>query len=159
MLTLARHPITRHVGPTLLIAVAAFGLFTIVLGVTRVFAVAFVAMLLLTGADAISVFIRGTIVPLAVTAGTRGRVLAVEAVFIGASNELGAFESGVAGELLGPSAAVALGGLATIAVAIAWWTLFPALRRVDRFTDVMATTDTSTTVTSTTTDTGTPRPR
>jgi MFS family permease len=135
MLSLARRPITRHVGRTLLLAVAAFGLFTVVLGLTRSFVVAFVAMLALTGADAISVFIRGTIVPLAVTAELRGRVLAVEAVFIGASNELGAFESGVAGELLGPAAAVALGGLATIAIAAAWWVLFPALRRVDRFAD------------------------
>jgi MFS family permease len=138
MLSLARRPVTRHVGRTLLVAVAAFGLFTVVLGLTRSFAVAFAAMLVLTGADAVSVFIRATIVPLAVTAELRGRVLAVEAVFIGASNELGAFESGVVGELLGPAAAVALGGLATMAIALGWWLLFPALRRVDRFTDVAA---------------------
>ena len=60
-------------------------------------------------------------------------MLAVETVFIGASNELGAFESGVAGQFLGPAAAVALGGVATIAIAGLWWTLFPALRKVDRF--------------------------
>lgn len=135
MLTLARRPITRHVGRALLLAVAAFGLFTVLLGLTRSYAVAFLAMFALTGADAVSVFIRGTIVPLAVTAELRGRVLAVEAVFIGASNELGAFESGLAGELLGPATAVALGGLATIAIALAWWALFPALRRLDRFAD------------------------
>ncbi|MPY95725.1 MAG: MFS transporter [Acidimicrobiia bacterium] len=138
MLGLARRPVTRHVGRTLLVAVGAFGLFTVVLGLTRTFAVAFVAMVALTGADAVSVFIRGTLVPLAVTAETRGRVLAVEAVFIGASNELGAFESGVAGELLGPAGAVVLGGLATVAVAVGWWALFPSLRRVDRFRDVVA---------------------
>ena len=88
---------------------------------------------MLSGADAISVFIRSTLVPLVTPADKRGRVLAVETVFIGASNELGAFESGVAGQLLGPAAAVALGGVATIAIAGLWWTLFPALRKVDRF--------------------------
>jgi hypothetical protein len=65
----------------------------------------------------------------------RGRVLAVENVFIGASNELGAFESGVAGQLLGTAGAVGLGGVATLAVAGTWWVLFPALRDVDRFPD------------------------
>jgi len=132
-LFLARRPITRRVGRTLLIAVAVFGIGTIVLGLTRSYVVAFGALLLLAGADALSVFIRSTLVPLATPRATRGRVLAVETVFIGASNELGAFESGVAGQLLGPAAAVALGGVATIAIAGLWWTLFPALRNVDRF--------------------------
>jgi MFS family permease len=136
-LWLARRPITRHVGHRLLYAVALFGLVTIVLGVTRSFAVAFLAMAVLTGADAVSVFIRSTLVPLAVSTDMRGRVLAVENVFIGASNELGAFESGVAGELLGTSAAVVLGGAATMAIAVGWWTLFPALRRVDTFESVV----------------------
>jgi hypothetical protein len=63
----------------------------------------------------------------------RGRVLAVEGVFIGASNELGAFESGVAGQILGAAGAVVLGGAATLAVALAWVSAFPALRSVDRF--------------------------
>jgi hypothetical protein len=63
-------------------------------------------------------------------------VLAVENVFIGASNELGAFESGVAGQLLGVAAAVTLGGVATIAVAGLWWVGFPALRRIERFSDL-----------------------
>ena len=132
-IALARRPITRHVGRVLLLVVAAFGLFTIVLGLTRSFAVAFVAMAALTGFDAVSVFIRATLVPLVVTADTRGRVLAVENVFIGASNELGAFESGVAGQALGTTAAVVLGGVATIGIAGAWWVLFPTLRNTDRF--------------------------
>jgi MFS family permease len=132
-LVLARHPITRRVGRTLLVAVAVFGAGTIVLGVTHSYVIAFSALLVLSGADALSVFIRSTLVPLVTPRATRGRVLAVETVFIGASNELGAFESGVAGQLLGPAAAVALGGVATIAIAGVWWTLFPALRRVDRF--------------------------
>jgi hypothetical protein len=113
--------------------VALFGVFTIVLGLTRSFAVAFVALAVLSGADAVSVFIRGTLVPLVVPADKRGRVLAVENVFIGASNELGAFESGVAGELLGTVGAIVLGGTATIVVAGIWWGAFPALRSIDRF--------------------------
>src|SRR6185503_5946808 len=88
-LMLARRPITRRVGRTLLVVVAAFGVGTIVLGVTRSYAVAFVAMAALSGADAVSVFIRATLVPLATPESKRGRVLAVENVFIGASNELG----------------------------------------------------------------------
>jgi MFS family permease len=132
-LMLARRPLRRHVGRTLLIVVALFGVFTIVLGATRSFAVAFIAMAALSGADAVSVFIRATIAPLVTPPAKRGRVLAVENVFIGASNELGAFESGVVGQLIGPSGAIVLGGAATLGVAAAWWTLFPALREVDGF--------------------------
>ena len=132
-LVLAVRPLRRRVGPTLLTVVAAFGVFTVLLGVTRSFVVAFVAMAVLSGADAVSVFIRATLVPLVTPEDKRGRVLAVENVFIGGSNELGAFESGVAGQLLGPSGAIVLGGVATLAVAGAWWFLFPALRRVDGF--------------------------
>ncbi len=130
---LAFKPIQRHVGRNLLTAVALFGIATIVLGVTHSFVVAFVAMFVLSGADSISVFIRATLVPLVTPTEKRGRVLAVENVFIGASNELGAFESGVAGQWLGAGGAVVLGGAATLAVAGSWVALFPALRRVDRF--------------------------
>lgn len=132
-LVLTRRPVVRRVGRTLLLAVGVFGLATIALGLTRAYAVAFVAMLVLSGADAISVFIRATLVPLVVPHDMRGRVLAVENVFIGGSNELGAFESGVAGQLLGPAGAVVLGGAATVVIAGAWWTAFPALRDVDHF--------------------------
>ncbi|MDP9389520.1 MAG: MFS transporter, partial [Actinomycetota bacterium] len=132
-LVLAVRPVRRRVGVTLLAVVAGFGAATVVLGVTRSFAVAFAAMAALSAADAVSVFIRATLVPLVAPEEMRGRVLAVENVFIGASNELGAFESGVVGQLVGPSAAVVLGGVATLAVAGGWWFLFPALRRVDRF--------------------------
>lgn len=130
---LARRPLTRRVGRTLLVVVALFGLGTIVLGVTTHYAVAFVAMLLLSGADAVSVFIRATLVPLVTPRDKRGRVLAVENVFIGGSNELGAFESGVAGQLLGAAGAVVLGGVATVLIALGWWRWFPALRDVDGF--------------------------
>jgi MFS family permease len=130
---LAVRPVHRRVGRTLLVAVAVFGVGTIVLGVTTSFALAFVSLAVLSGADAVSVFIRGTLVPLVTPADKRGRVLAVETVFIGASNELGAFESGVAGQLLGPAAAVVLGGAATLLIALTWGRLFPALAAVDRF--------------------------
>jgi len=130
---LAWRPVSRHVGSKLLVAVAVFGVFTIVLGVTTSFVIAFVSLLVLSGADAVSVFIRATLVPLVTPNETRGRVLAVENVFIGASNELGAFESGVIGQAFGTVPAVVLGGAATLAVAGIWWKLFPALRKVDRF--------------------------
>ena len=139
--TLARRPLQRRVGRRLLIAVAIFGVFTLVLGVTRSFVVAFIAMAVLSGADAVSVFIRATLVPMATPEVARGRVLAVENVFIGASNELGAFESGVAGQVLGTAGAIVLGGVATLAIATSWWLFFPGLRDVDRFEDAVAATE------------------
>ena len=126
---LAVRPVRRHVGRTLLVAVAVFGVATIVLGLTRSYVVAFVALLVLAGADAVSVFIRATIVPLATPDRMRGRVMAVENVFIGASNELGAFESGVAGALLGVGPAVTLGGVLTLGVVGVWWMPVPAAAR------------------------------
>src|SRR5437868_7917996 len=113
-ISLARRPLRHKVGRSLLLVVAIFGVFTIVLGLTHSFVVAFLAMAALSGADAVSVFIGATLVPLVTPADKRGRVLAVENVFIGASNELGAFESGVAGQALGPAGAVVLGGVATL---------------------------------------------
>lgn len=136
--TLAARPLRRRVGHWLFGAVAVFGAATLVLGTTRVYAVAFAALFVLSAADAVSVFVRVSIVPLVTPNEVRGRVFAVENVFIGASNELGAFESGVAGQLLGLSGAVVLGGVATLAVVGIWCVLFPALRQVDRFEDLSA---------------------
>ncbi|HEY3834713.1 MAG TPA: MFS transporter, partial [Acidimicrobiia bacterium] len=130
---LAFRPVRRRVGRTLLIAVTIFGAATIVLGITHEYFVAFAALAVLAGADSVSVFIRATLVPLATPFRLRGRVLAVENVFIGGSNELGAFESGVAGQILGPGPAVVLGGVATIVIAASWTQLFPDLRRIDSF--------------------------
>jgi MFS family permease len=132
-LVLAVRPVQRRVGRALLGAVVVFGAWTIVLGVTRSYALAFAAMFFLSAADAISVFIRSTLVPLATPPEMRGRVLAVENVFIGASNQLGGFESGVAGQLLGTTGSVVLGGVGTLVVALVWGVLFAPLRRVDRF--------------------------
>jgi MFS family permease len=131
--TLVFKPVQRFIGRTLLGVVALFGIFTIVLGVTTDFVVAFIAILILAGADAISVFIRSTLVPLVTPPSKRGRVLALESVFIGASNELGAFESGVAAQLMGTATSVVFGGGMTLAVAVLWIFLFPGLRDQDRF--------------------------
>lgn len=133
---LAVRPVRRRVGRVLFVSVACFGIATIALGLTHSFVVAFAALLLLSGADAVSVFIRATLVPLITPDEYRGRVMAVENVFIGASNELGAFESGVAGNYLGASGSVVFGGVATLAVVGVWATAFPALREVDSFDDV-----------------------
>lgn len=133
---LALRPMRHHVGRTLFAAVAVFGLATVVFGATRNYAVAFVALLVLAAADAISVFIRATLVPLATPDHMRGRVMAVENVFIGASNELGAFESGVAATYLGLAPAVVLGGVLTMGVVGVWWFVFPQIRDIDHFGEV-----------------------
>lgn len=137
-LVLAARPIQRHVGKVLLGVVAVFGVATIALGLTRSYAVAFVALMVLSAADAVSVFIRSTLVPLVSPENMRGRVLAVENVFIGGSNEIGALESGFAAWAIGLVGAVVTGGIATLAVVGLWWKFFPALRDVDRFEDIRA---------------------
>ena len=133
---LAMRPLRRNIGRSLLIAVGVFGLATIVLGDTSSYTVAFIAVLVLSAADMVSVFIRGSIVPLVTPDEKRGRVAAVENVFIGATNELGAFESGVASQAFGTPATVIGGGVATIAIVGVWWIGFPALRKIDRFSDL-----------------------
>ena len=105
---------------------------------TRSFTVALILIFIAAAADAVSMFIRASLVPLATPEQMRGRVLAVESVFIGASNELGAAESGVAAALLGLVGAILFGGAGTLLVVILWWRLFPVLRSVDRFEDVRA---------------------
>ncbi len=134
---LAARPVTRRIGKVLFVCVGVFGAATVVLGATRTFWVAVLAMGVLSAADMVSMYIRSTIIPLASTDATRGRVFAVEQVFIGASNELGAFQSGVAAAVLGTALAVSLGGVATLVVAALWWKLFPVLRDVDRFSEVV----------------------
>jgi MFS family permease len=135
-LVLAARPPARRVGRLLYVVVAIFGVGTLVLGITRSFVVAMIAVLVLSAADAVSVMIRSTLLPLATPDETRGRVSAVEAVFVGASNELGAFSSGVTGQLFGIGPAVVLGGAATLVVVGVWWVRYPQLRDVDRFSDV-----------------------
>lgn len=133
---LAFRPVRRHVGRTLLVVVAVFGLATVLLGTTHTYWVAFVALLVAFAADMVSVFIRSSLVPLVTPDDKRGRVSAVENVFIGASNELGAFESGAVSSLAGTPATVIGGGVATVAIAAAWWVMFPSLRNVDTFDEL-----------------------
>ncbi len=135
-IVLASKPVTRRVGPTLFTVVAIFGFATIVLGVTTSYIVAFVALVILAASDMVSVFIRSTLVPLVTPNDKRGRVMAVESVFVGASNELGAFESGVAAQAFGTQTAVIGGGVATVGIVAIFSIFFPTLRRVDRFDDL-----------------------
>jgi MFS family permease len=140
-LTLTRLPLERHIGARLFMAVGAFGLATIVFGVSRSFTVSLLALVALGASDQVSVYIRSTLVQLATPDSMRGRVSAVSTLFIGASNELGEFESGVTAALFGTVPAVVLGGLGTLAVVAVWMRAFPALRTVDRLADVVPTAD------------------
>ncbi len=133
---LAFRPMRRRLGRVLLLAVLVFGVSTVALGLTRSYAVAFAALVVLAGADMVSVYIRGSLVPLVTPDEKRGRVMAVENVFIGASNELGAFESGLVAQAVGTPATVIGGGIATIGIVVVWWFAFPSLRDVDRFEEL-----------------------
>ena len=131
-IVLTRRPVERHVGRTLLAAVAAFGICMVVFGLSRSFLVSLVALAVSGGADMVNVVIRQTLVQLETPNEMRGRVSAVNSIFIGASNQLGEFESGATAALLGPVGSVVAGGVGTVLVAAAWWRLFPSLARRDR---------------------------
>ncbi|MDB5879347.1 MAG: major facilitator superfamily 1, partial [Variovorax sp.] len=131
-IVLTRQPIERHVGRTLLIAVALFGLCMVVFGLSQSFLISLIALAVSGGADMVNVVIRQTLVQLETPDAMRGRVSAVNSIFIGASNQLGEFESGATAALLGPVGSVVLGGVGTIAVAAAWFKLFPSLAQRDR---------------------------
>jgi MFS family permease len=130
---LSAHAIDGCVGRWLLGGVAAFGVGTIVFALSRSFVLSLAALIVMGAVDMVSVFIRHLLVQLATPDAIRGRVSAVNSVFINASNELGEFESGLTASWWGPVIAAVVGGLATIAVAITWGIVFPVLRRVDRF--------------------------
>src|SRR6185437_4132677 len=117
---LTRRPVGGRTGTTLLVVVGAFGVATIVFGLSKSFPLSVVALAVAGGVDMVSVNIRSTIAVVAAPNELRGRVNAVESVFIGASNELGAFESGAAAALLGAVPAVVAGGAITIALAASW---------------------------------------
>jgi len=128
---LSRYPLRRRLGPVLLTAVAIFGIATIGFGLSRNFILSLALLATAGGADMISVVIRSSLVQLSTPDVMRGRVNAVEAVFIGGSNQLGAFESGTVAAFIGVVPSVVAGGLATLAVIALWSALFPALRRAD----------------------------
>lgn len=135
-LLLGLRPVQRHVGRVLLVAVGVFGVFTVIFGLSRNYVLSWICLFILAGADMVSVFIRTTLVPLATPDALRGRVLAVESVFIGASNELGAAESGFAAALIGTVGAIVMGGVATLVVVGVWAVWFKPLATVDRFAEV-----------------------
>jgi MFS family permease len=135
---LTRRPLAGRAGRTLLVAVGAYGASMVVFGLSRSFVLSLLALAVSGFVDMFSMNIRATTVALATPDAVRGRVLAVEMVFISASNQLGAFESGVAAFLLGGVPAVVLGGALTIAIALGWGRLFPDLAGVDRLRDLHA---------------------
>jgi MFS family permease len=130
---LAFFPIVHHVGRWMFGGVAVFGLAVIAFGLSTHFAISLAALAILGAGDMVSVYIRHMLVQLETPDEIRGRVSAVSAVFIGASNELGEFESGVTAAWLGLVRSVVIGGAATLAVVGVWMRIFPALRTMDRF--------------------------
>ena len=129
---LARRPLERHTGIIMFAAVAIFGVATIVFALSVNLYVSLVALAILGASDMISVFVRSALIQYATPDDMRGRVSAVSMLFIGASNELGEFESGITAAWFGTVPSVVMGGIGTLAVVAGWMWLFPPLRQVDR---------------------------
>jgi MFS family permease len=133
-LVMARFPLNRHAGKRLFVCVAIFGAATVIFGLSRSLWLSLVALAISGAADTISVIIRGSLLQLATPPEMRGRVSAVNSLFIGASNELGEFESGLTAQWWGAVRATILGGLGSLAVAGIWAVRFPDLRNADELT-------------------------
>jgi MFS family permease len=131
---LAHHPLRRRAGAIMLWCVAGFGVFTIVFGLSRNIVLSLIALLLVGACDMVSVIVRSTLVQLATPDDMRGRVSAVNMIFIGASNEFGQFESGITAQWLGTVPAVVFGGVGTLVVVALWAWMFPQLRKVNELT-------------------------
>jgi MFS family permease len=131
-LWLARHPLEGGLGRKMFAGVAAFGVSTIVFGLSQAFVLSFAALVVMGAADMVSVVIRQSLVQLGTPDATRGRVNAMNTMFIGASNQLGEFESGVTAAWWGTVPAVVVGGFGTLLVVALWMRLFPALAQYDR---------------------------
>jgi len=131
-LWLARHPLEHRVGPLMFGSVGLFGIATIVFGLSSELWLSLTALFVLGAADMVSMVFRGAYIQLATPDAMRGRVGAVNGLFIGASNQLGEFESGVTAAWLGTVPAIVLGGIGTLVVAALWMRLFPALAQLDR---------------------------
>ena len=132
---LTRWPLERRVGRVMLVAVAIYGVCMLVFGLSTSMAVSLAALALSGGADMVSVVVRQTLVQLETPNDMRGRVSAVNSVFIGASNQLGEFESGATAALLGPVGSVVAGGIGTLLIAALWLKGFPELAQRDRMTE------------------------
>lgn len=131
---LARFPLRRHAGRKLFVAVSIFGAATIVFGLSRSLWLSLASLVILGAADMVSVIIRASVLQLATPAAMRGRVSAVNALFVGASNELGEFESGLTAQWWGAVRATVIGGIGSLVVAGVWASLFPPLRNADALT-------------------------
>ena len=116
--------------------VAIFGVATIVFGLSTDFSASLVTLAALGAADMVSVYVRSSLVQLGTPDAMRGRVSAVNSLFIGASNQLGGFESGVTADWFGTVPSVVIGGVGTLVVVVLWMTFFPGLRQLDRLSDL-----------------------
>jgi MFS family permease len=130
-LLIAYKPIRRRAGATMLWCVAGFGVFTVVFGLSRNIVLSMISLFFVGAADMVSVVVRGVLIQIETPDEMRGRVNAVDMIFIGASNELGEFESGLAAQWFGAIPAVVLGGIGAIVVTVLWAWMFPDLRRAD----------------------------
>jgi MFS family permease len=133
-IVVAHRPIRRRAGLTMLLCVAVFGVMTIVFGISTSLILSLVALFLIGASDMVSVIIRATLVQVATPDEMRGRVNAVDMLFIGVSNELGEFESGLTAQWFGTVPAVVIGGVGTLLVIATWAWLFPELRKADQLT-------------------------
>ncbi|MCB8877796.1 MFS transporter [Acidisoma silvae] len=131
-LLLARHPIGRHAGRLMFGAVALFGIATIIFGLSRSLPVSIAALTVVGAADVVSVVVRSSLVQLQTPDYMRGRVSAVNMLFIGTSNQLGEFESGTLAALVGAVPTAVAGGIGTLVVTLLWMGFFPTLRKLDR---------------------------
>lgn len=131
---IAYWPLKRRAGPVMLACVMGFGIATVIFGLSHHWLLSLAMLALIGATDMISVIVRQTMVQLATPDEMRGRVSAVNMVFVGASNEVGQFESGLTAQWFGTVQAVVFGGLGTMAVVLLWSWFFPALRRIDRLT-------------------------
>jgi MFS family permease len=135
---LAYRPLRRRAGASMLWCVGGFGLATVIFGISRSFLLSVVSLILVGATDMVSVVIRGTLVQVKTPDEMRGRVNAVDMIFIGASNQLGEFESGATAQWLGAVPAVIVGGIGAIAATLLWAWWFPELRRADKLVDSVA---------------------
>jgi MFS family permease len=130
-LVVAHWPLKQRAGLVMLWCVFAFGLCTVVFGLSRNLWISLLMLFLIGASDSVSVIIRHTMIQLSTPDEMRGRVSAVNTVFIGASNEVGQFESGITAQWFGAVPAVVIGGVGTMLIVLAWSALFPKLRRMD----------------------------
>ena len=134
---IANRPPMKKAGQLMFASVAVFGTATILFGISKNFYFTLVCLFFLGCADMVSVIIRGVLVQIATPPAMRGRVSAVNFIFIGASNELGEFESGITAAWFGAVWAVVLGGIGTLAVVASWWRLFPEIRKIEKLDEAL----------------------